>query len=170
MLLDNSLFGQGGLTSLLQHCQQAIQYVSTRTAFVTPQIAALNPPQTWSHPGEDASLRQTKAVHSPHQLLPSVATPWNVSRTSVDCYTQQHTPMPHQPQEPLSWAQRIQVGEAQKRSSNLDADLEQDFLPGNDVEDADLGWNPGAHEPFSSGRGGGQRMPRHGKGGRRGRR
>ena len=158
MLLDKSLFGQGGLTSLLQHCQQAIQYVSTRTAFVTPQIAALNPPQTWSHPGEDASLRQTKAVHSPHQLLPSVATPWNVSRTSVDCYTQQHPPMPHQPQEPLSWAQRMQVGEV------------QDFLPGDDVEDADLGWNPEAHEHFSSGRGSSRRILRHGKGGRRGRR
>jgi hypothetical protein len=127
-LLDKSLFGQGGLMPLLQHCQQAIQCVSTRTDFVpilTPQIAAVNLLQTWSHPGQDASLQQTKAVHSPHQPLPSVATPCHVCGTSVDAYTQQHPPMPHQPQEMLSWAQRMQVGEAQKRSSSMDADLEQ---------------------------------------------
>jgi hypothetical protein len=59
--------------------------------------------------------------------------------------------MPHQPQEPLSWAQRMQVGEV------------QDFLPGDDVEDADLGWNPEAHEHFFSGRGSSRRILRHGK-------
>ena len=49
-------------------------------------------------------------------------------------------------------------------SSNLDADFDQDFLQSDDVE---LGWDTEAIEHTSSSKGGGGRVRRHGKRGRR---
>jgi hypothetical protein len=150
MLLNTSLYGQGGLTSVLQDCQCAIQTASALLQH--PQNIALDPPQAWSQRGPDPSQLPPANVQNPRQ-----------SRTD-----QQHQPMPHHPQQPLTWAQRMQVLGVQ--SPKLDADLEQDFLPGdNDAEDADLGWGPEAQEHFSSGKGGGGRkhIQRHGKGSRR---
>ena len=129
-------------------------------------------------PGCHATAAASASTTSARPLIaawPTGASPYS-PRHSVAAF-QDQGPTPPAPLD-LSWAQRVKTGDPAtwypSASSNLDADLDQDFLRS---DDADLGWDTvtDAEEPFfSSSKGGGASrkgcVRRHGKKGGMGKR